>query len=499
MVGMTSILLAATMIGFPANPAEKRFGELLAAYNSRNPKRISAFVIERLDRKLLAKDSPEAWSKELWRKGAAPAPWKVSAVLRRLQKSHVVELESKDGNKLAVRIDVADAVSGKVSGIEFDPDAKHLMLLRNPELWRMRDHVKWVKSVIAKAKIPALGVGWSYAGRSTCIVEGVQKIGQKKPATTQDLWLLGSNAKSITAVLAASLVEQGKLRWDSKLGDLLTDVPMREEYKTTTVEQLMQHLGGIPQDSTLTGEYVNRIVGKEQNPLKIRAAYVRDILHRPPVGKPGERFAYSNAGYAILGHILERIAGQPFERLLADVFHKVGLRDTRVGMPGEGGMPGAPGQLSGHFVSPTGFDPGVLKGPIIHMGVPAGLGVAGKIEDQLNYANWHLEVLTGGQPGFLKSETIRRLHTPMARSTGPADYASGWALREESGMQCQTHMGSEGSFISIISVFPKERLAVVVVTNCGDEGAAIDAMRTVIREWRNAYTATVESSGETLN
>ena len=59
---------------------------------------------------------------------------------------------------------------------------------------------------------------------------------------------------------------------------------------------------------------------------------MKDTLAQPPIGKPGERFAYSNAGYAMLALIAERLAGKPYEELLRErIFKPLGLTHSFIG------------------------------------------------------------------------------------------------------------------------------------------------------------------------
>src|SRR5262249_53299957 len=160
------------------------------------------------------------------------------------------------------------------------------------------------------------------------------KMGSPDLVTKEDRWLVGSIGKSMTSTLLATFIDEGKLKWDSKLGDLLKDIPMKDAYKGVTLEQVMQHVGGIPQDSGFSGATIQRITGSLKDPTEIREAYAKDILGRDPIGKPGERFAYSNAGYALLGHIAERIGKKPFEVLLKErVFDPIGMKSAIAGQP----------------------------------------------------------------------------------------------------------------------------------------------------------------------
>ena len=61
---------------------------------------------------------------------------------------------------------------------------------------------------------------------------GVRKVGANEPVTVNDNYHLGSVGKSFTATVAAKLVEDGAVGWDSRLEEHFSDIEMRDEYQT---------------------------------------------------------------------------------------------------------------------------------------------------------------------------------------------------------------------------------------------------------------------------
>ena len=66
--------------------------------------------------------------------------------------------------------------------------------------------------------------------------------------TTNDVFHIGSDTKSMTATLTAMLIEEGKLRWDTTIADVFPELKgkMDKQYEAVTVEQLLTHRGGVP-------------------------------------------------------------------------------------------------------------------------------------------------------------------------------------------------------------------------------------------------------------
>jgi CubicO group peptidase (beta-lactamase class C family) len=338
------------------------------------------------------------------------------------------------------------------------------------------------KTIRQKYSVPAMSVGVWKSGVSHLAFDGVRKLGGTDPVRETDRWLVGSNAKSMTSVLIGTFIEEGKMRWSDTLAKLLPDVPMKSGYKSVTLEQVMQHVGGIPADSTLDGNQVAAIVKDLKDPTAIRRSYVKNILGRDPIGKPGEKFVYSNAGYALLGYIAERIGKKPFETLLRDrVFKPLKLSSAMISEPGSPGSPGSTGQPYGHFADGESFTPGLLQGPIQHMGAAAGLGVALSTPDMLQYLEWHLRGMKGSTVGTLLPETIQRLHRPLITFPEVPPYASGWLTQKPGGEVSHAHMGSDGSFTCLMSIYPEEDLAVVVFANAGVQDPVVEVLQSALQ------------------
>ncbi len=77
---------------------------------------------------------------------------------------------------------------------------------------------------------------------------GLRRAGSDVAATTGDKFHIGSCTKSRTATLAAMLVEEGKLTWQTKLADVLPELAgsMHPDYRAVTLEQLLAHRAGVP-------------------------------------------------------------------------------------------------------------------------------------------------------------------------------------------------------------------------------------------------------------
>jgi CubicO group peptidase (beta-lactamase class C family) len=134
-----------------------------------------------------------------------------------------------------------------------------------------------------------------------------------------DAFQIGSCTKAMTDTLLAILIERGRLRWDSTLGELYPDLwdTMMPVYRDVTVEQLMMHRAGMAADAVPPGKTLDawyEIPGETRRAQRLN--YVEQVLQLPPDFQPCDRFNYSNTGYIVLGSIAEQITGRDWEDLM---------------------------------------------------------------------------------------------------------------------------------------------------------------------------------------
>ncbi len=117
---------------------------------------------------------------------------------------------------------------------------------------------------------------------------------------------IGSMDKMFTAVAIAQLVEGGKVSWDSPLGSLLPEYPDHDAAAKMTVWQLLHHQAGL-------GDFFVPEFFEHRERFVRPGDYVDLIARQPKVGAPGQQWAYSNAGFVLLGRIIERVSGEPYD------------------------------------------------------------------------------------------------------------------------------------------------------------------------------------------
>jgi CubicO group peptidase (beta-lactamase class C family) len=134
---------------------------------------------------------------------------------------------------------------------------------------------------------------------------------------------LGSMNKMFTAIAVAQLVEAGKLSFADTLAKVLPGYPNRQVAEKVTVHQLLTHTAGL-------GDFFDN---PEFRPYRERyvkpADYFPLFAARPLRFEPGARFGYSNAGFVVLGAIVERVSGQSyFDYVREHIYKRAGMHES---------------------------------------------------------------------------------------------------------------------------------------------------------------------------
>ena len=339
-----------------------------------------------------------------------------------------------------------------------------------------------LEAIRKKHGVPALAVIATKDGK-ICdrAAAGVRKQGDPTPITTNDVVHIGSCTKSMTATLAAMLIEQGKLRWDTTIAEVFPELngKMDKQYEAVTIEQLLHNCGGVPGEPPAAAW--KRAWEEIGTPKEQRRDFIEAVLAAPPAATPGTKMIYSNQGYTVVGAMLEKISGQDFESLMKEkLFQPLGMSTAGFGSPG----------TKDKTDQPWGHTRGLKPKPVRSDNPPA-ISPAGRVhcslDDLARYAMLHLQRTNA----LLKPETMARLHAVPEGVTIKShmdNYTCGWVLMKRSwaGGPVLWHNGSNTMWYMVMWLAPEKNFCVIAVTNiAGDdaEKACDDACAAMIGKW----------------
>jgi CubicO group peptidase (beta-lactamase class C family) len=327
-----------------------------------------------------------------------------------------------------------------------------------------------LENIREKHNLPALAAAVVVDGRIVATnAVGFRKNGGTEKVTVNDKFHLGSVTKSMTATVAAMLVEQGKISWTTTIEEAFPESKseMHPDYLGVTLEQLLSHRSGAPGDAP--GDLWRKAWAANGTAAEQRLAFIKGILARKPEAKPGTKFIYSNQGYTIAGVMLEKATGKTWEDLLRSMlFEPLGMTTAGFGAPASVDKVDQPwGHTKKMF---SGSEP-VPPGPSADN--PLAISPAGAVhcsmDDLAKYAAFHMAG-ERGESKLLTAESFKKLHTAVADNH---DYALGWMVlkRPWANGRALMHNGSNTMFYVVVWMAPEKNCAVIVASNIGVDEA----------------------------
>jgi CubicO group peptidase (beta-lactamase class C family) len=334
----------------------------------------------------------------------------------------------------------------------------------------------------ARHDLPGIAVAvFTSRGLRAIGTAGTRKVGTGVPLIYTDKLPVASIAKTMTATVIARLIEAGRLNWTTTLADAYPELvgTMRPEFRTATVEMLLQHAAGLPRwmrHDDIAAAWV-RQHRELSNPDK-RYAAVAFMLAQPSEYPPGTRHYYTNDAYLILGNIAERAAGKTCEELFREyIFEPLGMASFGFGEPWADGSLNQPWghvQRGSRFV-PYEPDSGRYGDP--PFAIPYGGVVHGSVADLASYGTYHLRGDLGLETS-LSSATFRRLHhappaeVPRATEVFATGFFNEGRVDAEGRWLNVQHWGYYARGRSLLWFSPQADVGVAVLTNGTDEDEA---------------------------
>ncbi len=329
--------------------------------------------------------------------------------------------------------------------------------------------LKIIEDARQKYRLPSLAVAVVRDNRIVSVeAAGIRHIDSDEAVSRDDRFHLGSCTKGMVATLAAILVEEGRISWDTRPVDLFPELrdAIHPDYRSVTLRDLLTHRAGLP--PVTSWDALRAAPPSFDPPVKRRRDYSIALLRQPPHMPPHTKFEYSNAGYAVAGAMLEQVAGKPWTELMRErVFTPLGMKHSGFKWPVFVNLH----QPWGHYrEDDADLSAITIQKPDSSRVVPVVIEPCGDVhasmEDFARFVRFHLRAYHGHN-GMLKSSTVRYLHEPVDNY-----YAMGWAVTGEvPGQTISRHAGSCGNFMALMAFSHDQPVGVVVATNIGGSAA----------------------------
>lgn len=321
---------------------------------------------------------------------------------------------------------------------------------------------------------------------------GVRTQGTDDPMRTDTAMMIGSSGKSLTTLMMATLVDDGSMRWDTPVVELLPTFAVADPQitRTLTIRDMVCACTGVPRRD-LELLFNGDTLGAE--------GVVASLADFPFFTPVGEAFQYSNQMVAAGGYIASLADGaNPYgllpsyaEDLQRRVLGPIGMRDTtlsfrQVAARGTAATPHGQHLLEGLIPVP------VEQERFVTPLAPAG----GHWSTAPDMARYLQTLLAGGVAPdgrrVVSAENLAVVLQPQVQISAAAAYALGWIVTDFRGVRLIQHGGNTNGFTSGLTFLPDAGIGVVVLTN----GRATNTFNEAVieRVLRRLYGLSVEEA-----
>lgn len=318
-------------------------------------------------------------------------------------------------------------------------------------------------------QVPGAAIGLLAGDREEHATAGLASLSSMRPVTPETLFQIGSLSKTYTATVIWRLIDEGALALDKPVRAWIPGLTLMDEEVAAklTIGNLLDHSAGFYGDEGFdTGDDDEAI-----------ARYVADRLpNLPQIFPLGAFFSYNNAGFTLLGRLIEVAAGTAYNAAMGNLLlGPLGVNDTLLDRAAVLRRPYA----DGHVALPINGRPAVAVATPLW--VPRSVDPAGGIwattRDVLRYGRFHLAAGTvDGPANIVSPDSLRQMQAPALPIPGTSlQMGRDWFVHDVAGMRVFGHngdtLGQHADFIAI----PAQQFALIVLTN-GQGGGSLAAM-----------------------
>lgn len=327
-----------------------------------------------------------------------------------------------------------------------------------------------VEQVMKEWKVPGIAVAIVKDGKIVYAQGyGYRDVSRQLKVTPDTLFAIGSCSKAFTAAALGILVDEKKLEWDKPARAYLPELTLYDDYATTHIRprDLVTHQSGLPRHDVVW----------HGSPLTRQELFAR-LRYLEPSAPLHAKYQYNNLMFMTAGILLERIAGQTWEEFVRQrIFAPLGMKYSNFSV--------ITMQQAADYSLPYAERNGEMQA-IPFRNIDA-IGPAGSINSSVNeMANWLFLQINNGKVGdkqIVSARGLMETQTPQIVAGGDltndesfyVNYAMGWSVYAYRGHHTLRHGGGIDGFTSNVTVLPKDKIGVVVLTNSSSPASGLIA------------------------
>ena len=318
----------------------------------------------------------------------------------------------------------------------------------------------WVDSALSAWHVVGAGVGIVVDGEIVYARgHGLRDRDARLGVTTQTLFAIGSASKAFTVFALGTLVDQGRIAWDAPVVTYLPWFRMHDPDVTRrlSVRDLVTHRSGLPRHD-LTW-YNNTTATRED--------LVRRLRYLPLNRDLRETFQYNNLMFVTAGYLVGTVMNMSWEEAIRSlVFQPLGMTGSDFSVADLQRAPdfSLPYEVRHDTVRQMPFRD-------ITLVAPAG-SINSNVDDMLKWVRMQLSDGTVDGRRVIQAATLQDMHAPHMPiglpnqpEFGAQDYGMGWFLTSYRGHYEVSHGGNIDGFSALVTLYPRDRLGIVVLTN----------------------------------
>jgi beta-lactamase class C len=327
----------------------------------------------------------------------------------------------------------------------------------------VRQFEAMAQQLVANQRVPGLAMAVVHNGRVlSARGYGITDTKAAEPVDGHTVFRLASLSKSFAGTLTGMLVNDGALRWDSKLVSYLPDFRLSDPNaaRDLTVADLLSHRVGLPHNA----------YDRELEAYTDYRTLTHKLANAPLKCQPGTCYSYQNIAFSLVGDVVFAATGDFYsQEVQRRILKPLGMNDASLGLDGiESSARWAKPHVRGRggWVS--------VKPKSTYYQVAPAAGVNASASDMAQYLLAH----TGYRPDVLPAPLLATLHEPLVSTPSEirgsswrrsrlhsASYALGWRVYDYSGERVVFHGGAVQGYRGMIAMLPDRDFGVALLWN----------------------------------
>jgi len=319
------------------------------------------------------------------------------------------------------------------------------------------------QQLVANQRVPGLAMAIVHNGKVLSARGfGITDVRAAEPVDAHTVFRLASLSKSFAGTMAGLLVNDGTLRWDSKLTQYLPNFQLRDPYaaQQITVADLLSHRVGLTHNTY-------------DRDLEANVDYrslTQKLAYAPMTCQPGTCYAYQNIAFSLIGDIVFAATGDFYsQEVQRRIFKPLGMNDASLGLEGIE----ASARWARPHVRGRGGWVSLMPKPSYYQLAPAA-GVNASASDMAQWLLAH----TGHRPDVLPAPLLATLHQQLVdtpsetrgsawrrQRVNSAGYALGWRVYDYAGNRLVFHGGAVQGYRGVVAMLPDRDFGIALLWN----------------------------------